>query len=170
MSENSWEKFQSTLATRETCSRDCEYYESCPLMPLSKEKGVFSCVARGLSISEKRKFMNFFMRGEDGIRHEIMGIMFNLTKLLDMEDLRDVKTYMDMLLRVHRELYSNKKPEEKPMKPMTIKVTGTKGKKVEKTEENDDFLNRDEESLLNSPNLEDILSGRPDRESSSGTT
>jgi hypothetical protein len=164
VADNRWEEFQNMLATRETCSRECDYYDKCPLMPVVKAQGVYTCIVKGMSLDEKRKFMNFFVGGQQGLRDEIMLVLYDFTNTLDLKDPKEAKSYIDLLLRVHREFYSVKKDDNKVNRPLTVTISETEGKRPrEKTSPIRDTVDEDPESLLNSPDLEELVRLRKEK-------
>ncbi len=168
--EDEWAKFQLTVTTRESCSKTCEYYKKCPLVIKAKKEGFTTCQAKALSPEDRRRFMNFFIFEEEGLRDEIMQASFSLSKLIDYQDVRSVTNYLNVLVKIHKTLYyMEDKNKEKPPESLDVKVSSVvlpkkRDDPIIITLDDGSSLVNDPESIINSPIIDQIAQLTRDKE------
>ena len=160
-----FERFQLSLTTKDQCNTTCEYYYRCPLVPRSKETEVFACAARTLDEKSKRRFMNIFVFGEEGVREEIVSNLFFLSEKLDFKDPKEQKDYIQLLLQCYKVLYKGEEKPKSRTEPLTVNVKGIKlpkkpGEAVSVVLEDNSEIQTDPESLFNSPVIDTFVRRR----------
>jgi len=109
-----------SITRRRWCSPNCIVFYQCPLMPiaLQAKKGERACLINGrydpkekgfVKTGDKlrRRFINMFMSGEDGLIDEMMRTLFDFSIEAATATIQDRKDYMDMLLKTYRSLFGD---------------------------------------------------------------
>ena len=121
------------------------------------------CVLLMLEESQRRRFVNLYLRGRDGLKAEATELLFNLARKLDLkQNPGDMITYIDTILKIDRsfKVDTTKVKEtpktEKEEAPPRVEVTVTKKAKSKDPDEKivrklERELDNNPESLFNSP-------------------
>ena len=184
------------ITRRRWCSPNCIVFYQCPMMPVAmsakpKEK---ACLINGYYDPQKklfvktgdklrRRFINMFMTGEDGIIDEMKRVLFDYSIESGSATIQDRKDYIDMLLKLYRSLYGDRKAA-RVVEPITITLREIgfdgeligEGETIHKSKHMNNVVNNhkvaqkmkenfairlaaaeDKESLATSPMLEGIL-------------
>ena len=160
-------KIDEELAKIPNCSPKCNYYMACPVCDRS-DTNAAPCVMLMLEESQRRRFVNLYLRGREGLRAEATELLFNLARNLDLKkNSGDMITYIDTILKIDRSFKVDPaKIKETPKieqeeAPATIEVTVSKkaGNKdpnekiVRKVEKE---LDENPDSLFNSPMVDEM--------------
>ena len=70
-------KVDEELAKIPYCSPKCNYYMACPVCDRS-DTNAAPCVLLMLEESQRRRFVNLYLRGRDGLKAEATELLFNL--------------------------------------------------------------------------------------------
>jgi len=154
-------KVDEELAKIPYCSPKCNYYMACPVCDRS-DTNAAPCVLLMLEESQRRRFVNLYLRGRDGLKAEATELLFNLARKLDLkQNPGDMITYIDTILKIDRsfkvEAKKTKEPEtETEEAPARVEVTVTKKAKSKDPDEKivrklEKELDNNPESLFNSP-------------------
>ena len=154
-------KVDEELAKIPYCSPKCNYYMACPVCDRS-DTNAAPCVLLMLEESQRRRFVNLYLRGRDGLKAEATELLFNLARKLDLkQNPGDMITYIDTILKIDRsfkvEAKKTKEPEtETEEAPARVEVTVTKKAKSKDPDEKivrklEKELDDNPESLFNSP-------------------
>ena len=154
-------KVDEELAKIPYCSPKCNYYMACPVCDRS-DTNAAPCVLLMLEESQRRRFVNLYLRGRDGLKAEAIELLFNLARKLDLkQNPGDMITYIDTILKIDRsfkvEAKKTKEPEtETEEAPARVEVTVTKKAKSKDPDEKivrklEKELDNNPESLFNSP-------------------
>lgn len=154
-------KVDEELAKIPYCSPKCNYYMACPVCDRS-DTNAAPCVLLMLEESQRRRFVNLYLRGRDGLKAEATELLFNLARKLDLkQNPGDMITYIDTILKIDRsfkvEAKKTKEPEtEQEEAPARVEVTVTKKAKSKDPDEKivrklERELDNNPESLFNSP-------------------
>jgi len=163
-----WKEFyENVIRDRQFCNTSCIVYTRCPLSIQSRISDKHKCRVRELDSDHRRHFVRMFVFGEEGLYDEALAIIFNLTQILDLQnDKKDITLFLEALIKVAR-TFKGVAPDNSPKK-LTINLedyapenkvmlVGQNGV----VEEGKIVLDHDEESLIESPNLDSILKGPP---------
>jgi hypothetical protein len=134
---------------------------ACPVCDRS-DTNAAPCVLLMLEESQRRRFVNLYLRGRDGLKAEATELLFNLARKLDLkQNPGDMITYIDTILKIDRsfkvEAKKTKEPEtETEEAPARVEVTVTKKAKSKDPDEKivrklEKELDNNPESLFNSP-------------------
>lgn len=154
-------KVDEELAKIPYCSPKCNYYMACPVCDRS-DTNAAPCVLLMLEESQRRRFVNLYLRGRDGLKAEATELLFNLARKLDLkQNPGDMITYIDTILKIDRsfkvEAKKTKEPEtETEEAPARVEVTVTKKAKSKDPDEKivrklEKELDNNPDSLFNSP-------------------
>ena len=154
-------KVDEELAKIPYCSPKCNYYMACPVCDRS-DTNAAPCVLLMLEESQRRRFVNLYLRGRDGLKAEATELLFNLARKLDLkQNPGDMITYIDTILKIDRsfkvEAKKTKEPEtEQEEAPARVEVTVTKKAKSKDPDEKivrklEKELDNNPDSLFNSP-------------------
>ena len=61
-----------------------------------------------LSLTEKRRFFHLFLYGSEGIKNEMLSTLYNFSDKISFQEPKDLKDYLELLIRVQRTLYDGK--------------------------------------------------------------
>ena len=155
-------KVDEELAKIPYCSPKCNYYMACPVCDRS-DTNAAPCVLLMLEESQRRRFVNLYLRGRDGLKAEATELLFNLARKLDLkQNPGDMITYIDTILKIDRSFkVDTTKVKETPKieqeeAPARVEVTVTKKAKSKDPDEKivrklERELDDNPESLFNSP-------------------
>lgn len=160
-------KIDAELVKIPYCSSKCNYYMVCPVCDRSNLQ-VAPCVLRMLDEPIRRRFVNLYLRGRDGLKAEATELLFNLSKKLDLKNNPDdMVKYIDTIIKVDRNFKVDQKkiietPKiEQEEVPSRVEVKVVKQAKpadpvekmVRKVEKE---LDNNPESLFNSPVVDEM--------------
>lgn len=152
LGEHGWSEFIGVLNAISECNMTCPFFKSCAMTSYAP-----SCLVREMCEKDLRRYFNLFILGEDGMRAEIMGKLFNLGAMTDDKNPQDLIKYLEQLLKVNRQVYTDRKVTNNLVdEEFRIEVTsnGFGHKQIPAIIKNE---LEDPESLLKSPNLDKIL-------------
>jgi hypothetical protein len=161
-SDHKWSEFIGVLNAIGECSIVCPYYKTCSFVPYSPV-----CMVKEMCEADLRRYFNLYILGEEGMRAEIMGKLFELGALTDNTNPLDIIKYLEQLLKVNRQVYSERRLLREPIEEeFRIEVTsnGFGHKQIPAIIVNEQ---EDEESLIKSPLLDTILNDNSKRKSTS---
>jgi hypothetical protein len=145
------------LAKIPYCSSKCVYYMICPVCDRSNTQAA-KCALLLLDDSMRRRFINLYLRGRDGLKAESTELLFNLAWKLDLKNKpADMITYIDTILKIDRSFKvtvdSKAGPEMKASKseeiPESIDVVVTQ--KAKKPDPNEKIVRSVEKELDKNP-------------------
>lgn len=164
-------KVDKELAKIPYCSSKCDYYSVCPVCDRSGSE-LAACSLRMLPEDKRRRFVNLYIRGRDGLQAETTELLFNLATNLDLrKNPADMITYIDTILKIDRAFKipavgrsAGPKMEAEDYIPEVIDVTVSQ--KAKKPDPNEKIvrkierqLDENKESLYNSPIVDQICAG-----------
>lgn len=160
-----WKDFyENVIRDRQFCNTTCQIYTRCPLSIQSKLSNKEDCRVKAMDSDTRRRFVRLFVFGDDGLYDEAMSTLFDLSQVLDIRhNKKEMITYLDLvvkLARTFRGVVEDKTPQklviniEDYAKP--VELVGPGGL----VEEGEIVMKRDPDSLLESPNLENIVKHR----------
>ena len=167
MDTDFYTKIDKELVRIPYCSSKCEYYTVCPVCDRS-DTDAAACALRMLPEDKRRRFVNLYLRGRDGLKAEATELLFNLANNLDLKkNPDDMITYIDTILKIDRSFKVDpKKIIETPKieqedTPERVEVVVTKKAKpadpFEKTVRKvENELDNNPESLFNSHVVDEI--------------
>jgi hypothetical protein len=95
-------KIDQELAKIPYCSSKCAYYMGCPVCDRSGTD-LAACTLRMLPEAKRRRFVNLYLRGREGMRAEATELLFNLANNLDLvKSTTDITTYIDTIIKIDR--------------------------------------------------------------------
>lgn len=178
---------------RKWCTLQCPFADSCPMLPLAmapenrNQKGKYACKLRDAPEAVKRRIKNMFMNGEEGLLSEIRTSLFVTSTNLGADN-KERLQYTDTLMKFHSKLYGSEGTFIKSPEPIEITVRqlskdGAQEIKLSKTTERKiiqqdnawKLLQKrvpppdDPESLINSPELDHIISYNIDDSENNGS-
>lgn len=175
----------NSIKNRVHCNEKCRIFWICPLMPLSisRENVDTACLLNKGGNALIRRFVNVFVKGEEGLRNEIDSVLYSYGMDIETAPAGIKKDYAMMLMNWHKQQYSDptKNYEQKPNLTVVINEMTREGKCITvpvvpvveaggiNNSKNDiafdrmlkESLEEDEETLLNSPILDEIMSDVP---------
>jgi uncharacterized protein YwgA len=84
------------------CSSKCTYYAFCPVCDRSG-LDVAPCVMLMLPEKKRRRFVNLYLMGRDGLQAEARELLYNLANSLNLKDnAEDMMKYIDAILKIDR--------------------------------------------------------------------
>lgn len=158
------------------CSPKCTYYSFCPVCDRSGST-LAACSLRMLPDEKRRRFVNLYLKGREGLKSEILENLFHLGMKLVMRGNsatpEDIERYLSMALKVDRQFKIDQKVLEIPItiseppkeveepEPMIIDVVVTEKSKpkdpIERTVRKvEKELDNNKNSLFNSPVVDEI--------------
>lgn len=155
-------KVDEELSKIPFCSSKCNYYMACPVCDRSNTNAA-PCVLLLLEESQRRRFVNLYLRGRAGLKAEVTELLFNLARRLDLkQNPADMMTYIDTILKIDRSFKVDPRvvvetPKiEREDAPATIEVAVTKKAKPKNQDEKivrkvERELDNNPDSLFNSP-------------------
>ena len=178
----------NSVRRRKYCTVECPFADACPVLPLAQSewtddtKQRHPCKLKEAPPAIKRRIANMFLNGEEGLLSEIRTTLFvTSTKLED--DNKERMAYADRLMKLHEILYGEKGTLINSSEPVEITVRqintpagigqevklNTTNERIVRQQDNAfKLLSRnfpppdDPETLMNSPVLDEILSGEDD--------
>lgn len=121
-------EFYEVMRKRLYCNDKCKYFKMCPLQPYSQSEdnqnkdGKYPCLLKQKSPSEQQTYLNLFLNGRYGMANELLIAAFAIRDTLDLSNKRDAREYLEMLIKVNKELYGSAKNVEAPP-DMEVKIT-----------------------------------------------
>jgi len=95
-------KVDAELSKIPYCSSKCVYFMACPVCDRSGTD-LAACSLRMLPEVKRRRFVNLYLRGRDGMRAEATELLFNLANTLDLvKSATDITTYIDTIIKIDR--------------------------------------------------------------------
>jgi hypothetical protein len=149
-------KVDTELSKIPYCSSKCNYYTVCPVCDRSGTD-LASCAMRMLPEGKRRRFVNLYLRGRDGMRAEATELLFNLANGLDLKaSPTDMITYIDTIIKIDRafkapvgELKRAYEIDEAEVIPE--KVTVTVNQKAKRTDPDEKIVRKSQKDLDNNP-------------------
>jgi len=84
------------------CSSKCNYFMICPVCDRSGTD-LGACALRMLPEDKRRRFVNLYLRGREGMRAEATELLFNLAAKMDLHNNPAHMTqYIDTILKIDR--------------------------------------------------------------------
>jgi len=155
-------KIDQELAKIPYCSPKCGYYMVCPVCDRSNTDTA-PCVLLLLEETQRRRFVNLYLRGREGLKAEATELLFNLARRLDLkQNPADMITYIDTILKIDRSFKIDPRKvvetpkEEQEEAPARVEVSVTKRAKSKDPDEKivrklEKELDNNPDSLFNSP-------------------
>ena len=149
------------------CSSRCAYFIICPVAARDETENSV-CALLGMPEKERRRFVNLYLRGRDGLKAEAIESLYVLARKLRLsDDADDILKYLDALLKVDRSFKVDvRKVEETPKieqekVPDIVQIQVVRKEKppdpLEKTvRQVEGELDNNPESLFNSPVIDEI--------------
>jgi len=155
VTESKWHDFNTIIKNRSKCTRSCPMHINCPL---SVHAPV--CMVKTIEGEDRRRFFMFFYLGETGLRSEILYMLMEFAKKLDLTKAIDLRIYLETLLRVNRQLYGEKTKQVAQPETLKVNITRAQGnrKNVPTIILSEEDSTTDSESLFSSPKLSEIVS------------
>jgi len=160
MNVDFYQQVDRELAKIPYCSCKCNYYMVCPVCDRS-DTNTAPCVLLLLPEDQRRRFVNLYLRGREGLKAEATELLFNLARTLNLKNNPDdMITYIETILKIDRAFKVDTKKiqvsADEEIAPAKIDVSIVKraGKKdpderiVRKLEKE---LDENPDSLFNSP-------------------
>lgn len=184
--KHSPDRWVNSIKNRKKCSTKCAIFDICPLMALSISKANVgtACLLNKGGNALIRRFVNIFVKGEQGLLNELDNVLYIYGLDIESQPKSVQKEYANLILQKHRQVYGDKEriQEMKPQLTVVINEMGRDreiipvleagpirlGREVNEVmaeyveTHRDRFMDVEEDSLLNSPIIEDILAGRID--------
>ena len=178
------DRWVNSIKLRKKCNTKCAIFDICPLMPLSISKANVNspCLLNKGGNALIRRFVNLMVKGEGGLLNEISNTLYLYGNDIEVAPPSIKKDYINMCLQLHRQLYADKDRamEMKPQLTVVINEMGRdrtiipvleKGALSFDNETNEfmaDYMNvhnyrildAEEDSLLNSPIINEIIEGK----------
>ena len=167
-------KLAEIMKKREFCNKECKYFDTCPLQPIScdpenEDNGKFKCLLKTKGVDYQRTYLNLFLEGRVGIANELLVSLLKLKESMDCENKNDIKAYLEMVMKVNKEVYGTAKQvevndelevkiSEVSKKTPICEIRG-KDNKMTKQSEYEIPYSQDEESLLNDDYMVEYIEG-----------
>lgn len=98
--ENKWLVFSQS---RTNCTQSCTFFAICPMTIYAPH-----AICMDLTLEEKKRFFHLFLYGAEGLKNEILSTLFSFSKGISFSEPDDLKEYLELLLKVHKNVYDGK--------------------------------------------------------------
>jgi hypothetical protein len=98
------------------------FVDTCPLMPLAQADSEKRCLMNMMNQTLRKRFVNMFLTGEDGLIDEIRRVIYAMGIDLESSPFEFKKDYAELLMRLHKTIYGEKQTIKGDRAPVLIQV------------------------------------------------